>query len=162
MADLKQSAQTVQAALETAGLDCQVRQFPASTRTAKEAAAAIGCDVAAIAKSIVFRADFTEQAVLVIASGVNRIDEAKIRAHLGEDLGKASPEFVRKKTGFSIGGVPPCGYATTVRIFLDQDLLALDQVWAAAGTPNAVFEIAPQDLVRLTGGQCVDLAEVKL
>jgi prolyl-tRNA editing enzyme YbaK/EbsC (Cys-tRNA(Pro) deacylase) len=157
MTALKKSAQSVQAALDVAGLDCQVREFPASTRTAKDAAQAIGCQVAEIAKTIVFRAEFTDQAVLVIASGVNRIDEARVEKHLGESMGKAGPDFVRQKTGFAIGGVPPCGHSSQVRIFLDQDLLALEKVWAAAGTPNAVFGIQPMDLIHLTGGQVIEV-----
>jgi prolyl-tRNA editing enzyme YbaK/EbsC (Cys-tRNA(Pro) deacylase) len=153
MSLLKQSAQAVQFALESNGFECRVVELPASTRTAKEAAGTIGCSVAQIAKSIVFKASNSGRAVLVVASGVNRINEEIIAACLGEAIEKASPEFVREATGFAIGGVPPCGHAQSLTTFIDLDLLALDELWAAAGTPNAVFRIEPAQLVHLTGGK---------
>jgi len=152
MTDLKASAQRVQETVATAGLACQVIQLPASTRSAREAAEALGCQVAQIAKSIVFEAQCSGRGVLVIASGVNRISESIIGEHLGEQVRKASPEFVREKTGFAIGGVPPCAHLTRMVTYIDRDLLQMQELWAAAGTPNAVFQLAPQDLVRLTQG----------
>ena len=158
MATLKASPRAVCDALHAAGLDGEIREFPASTRTAKEAAAAIGCDVAAIAKTIVFRAQESGRAVLVVASGTNRIDEARVSTALGETIGRATPEFVRKTTGFAIGGVPPCGHVTEPVAFIDQDLLAIPNIWAAAGTPNAVFRLTPGDLQTLTGGTVIQVA----
>lgn len=143
------SALKVQAAL---GPDYEVLEFDASTRTAADAAAAIGCTVAQIAKSLVFRAEASGRAVLVVASGVNRVDEAKVAALIGEKIGRADADFVRAKTGFAIGGVPPLGHAEPSATLIDDDLFALAEIWAAAGTPNAVFRLTPADLLRLTGG----------
>ncbi len=152
---LKASAARVQKALDKAGLTLSVREFPASTRTAADAATAIGCEVAAIAKSLIFRAKESDRPVLVVASGVNRVDEKRIARHLGERLGRADAAFVREKTGFSIGGVPPCGHTTPPLVFLDEDLFALEEIWAAAGTPNAVFRLTPPALKALTRGAVV-------
>lgn len=151
MSKLKKSAQAVQDALAASGLGFEVVELPASTHTAREAADAIGCTVAQIAKSIVFRAR-SGNPVLVIASGVNRIDEAAVASHLGEPVAMATPDFVREATGFAIGGVPPCGHPRPLPVLIDQDLLDLDRIWAAAGTPNAVFALEPKDLPRLTNG----------
>jgi len=143
------TAQRVQALL---GPDYQVLEFEQSTRSAADAAAAIGCPVAAIAKSLVFRgAD--GGGVLVIASGANRVDEAKVAALLGQTIGRADADFVRERTGYAIGGVAPVGHARPLTIVLDRDLLALGEIWAAAGTPNAVFRMTPQQLRELTGGR---------
>ena len=158
MSALKQSARSVQNALTSAGLACRVVELPASTRTAKEAAEAIGCTVAQIAKSIVFAVPGSGRVVLVIASGVNRVNEASLASHVGEPLEIAPPDRVREATGFAIGGVPPCGHPQPLMTFIDRDLLALDSLWAAAGTPNAVFRIEPADLVRLTGGTVLDIS----
>ena len=151
MTALSASAQRVQDALAQHGLGLEVREFAASTRTAADAAAAIGCTVAQIAKSILFRATKSNRPVLVVASGVNRVDEKKVAALVGEPLGKADADFVRDRTGFVIGGVPPVGHAEKVTTFVDEDLLVLPELWAAAGTPNAVFRLTPADLVRITG-----------
>jgi prolyl-tRNA editing enzyme YbaK/EbsC (Cys-tRNA(Pro) deacylase) len=153
----KQSARTVQEALASRGLQCQVVELPSSTRTAREAAASIGCEVAQIAKSIVFKASESGRAIMVVASGVNRINEKAIASCLGEPVEKATPEFVRESTGFAIGGVPPCGHGHSLITFVDRDLLSLAVLWAAAGTPNAVFRVEPEDLVALTGGRVVDV-----
>lgn len=157
MGELGQSARAVQAALDAAGLELEVVELPASTRTAREAADAIGCSVAQIAKSIVFRAVDSGEPVLVIASGTNRIDEARIAELVGEKIAQARPDFVRAATGFVIGGVPPCGHRQVIITFLDRDLLELDEIWAAAGTPHAVFRLHPDQLVALTGGRVVDV-----
>jgi len=149
---LKESPARVQAALDAAGLTLSVRQFPESTRSAADAAKAIGCPVAAIAKSLIFRAKTSGRPVLTVASGVNRVEEKKVGALLGEALGRADAAFVRAKTGFAIGGVPPCAHAIPPVVFLDEDLFALDEIWAAAGTPNAVFRLTPRELERLTAG----------
>jgi prolyl-tRNA editing enzyme YbaK/EbsC (Cys-tRNA(Pro) deacylase) len=149
------SALKVQAVL---GPEFQVLEFEASTRTSQEAAAAIGCTVAEIAKSLIFRSA-DGRAVLVIASGVNRVDEKKVRALLGQKIERADADFVREATGYAIGGVPPVGHATVPIVLIDDDLQRFAFVWAAAGTPNAVFRIVPADLIRLTQGQVTDIAK---
>lgn len=156
-APLKDSARRVQAALDAQGLALKVREFPASTRTSEEAAAAVGCAVAEIAKSLIFRARETGRPVLIIASGANRVDEKKIALLLGEKIERADPEFVRAKTGYAIGGIPPVGHLEPPVTLLDQDLFQLEVIWAAAGTPNAVFQLTPADLKALTGGQVADV-----
>lgn len=157
-AELSPSARKVQAALAAFGLGLEVREFDASTRTAADAAKAIGCTVGQIAKSILFRGASSGRPVLVIASGTNRVDEGKVAALLGEALGKADAEFVRSRTGFVIGGVPPVGHAVRPETFIDRDLMAFAEIWAAAGTPNAVFRLAPQDLPRITSGRVAAIA----
>jgi prolyl-tRNA editing enzyme YbaK/EbsC (Cys-tRNA(Pro) deacylase) len=149
---LSPSAQRVQAALAAHGLGLTVVELPQSTRTAAEAAAAVGCTVEQIAKSIIFRARTSDRPVLVMTSGGNRVDEKAVAALLGEPLAKADADFVRARTGFVIGGVPPIGHSEPLVTFIDEDLLAYDVIWAAAGTANAVFALKPGDLVTLTGG----------
>ena len=156
---LSDSARRVQQALAAAGLTAQVLQLPQSTRTASDAAAAVGCRVGQIAKSLVFRIADSNRAVLIIASGANRVDERRVAAHLNSGIVKADADFVRAVTGFAIGGVPPLGHATPIETLIDQDLLQFDTIWAAAGTPNALFSIDPHALVRATGGQVLRLAE---
>jgi len=150
------SALKVQAAL---GERFTVLEFDAGTRTAADAATAVGCTVAEIAKSLVFRARETGRPVLVVASGVNRVDEKKVAALLGEKIARADADFVREQTGFAIGGVPPVGHAVAPVTLIDEDLLQFETIWAAAGTPNAVFKLRPGELVELTGGR---VAEVKV
>jgi prolyl-tRNA editing enzyme YbaK/EbsC (Cys-tRNA(Pro) deacylase) len=154
---LKSSAQRVQAALDASGIALQVREFPASTKTSQEAAAAVGCAVAQIAKSMIFRATTSDRPVLVMASGANRVDEKKLAALLGEKVERASADFVRAKTGYTIGGIPPVGHLEPPVALLDRDLFQLEVIWAAAGTPNAVFQLTPADLKALTGGQVADV-----
>lgn len=156
---LPPAAQRVQDALAARGHAGRVRVMPASTRTSAEAAAAVGCTVAEIAKSIIFRAKPTQRAVLVIASGVNRVDEKKVAALVGEGIGKADAEFVRARTGFVIGGVPPVAHDTPPVVLIDEDLLKLSNIWAAAGTPHAVFPLTPAELVILTKGQVADIRQ---
>lgn len=156
---LKESARRVQAALDAKGVALTVREFPASTRTSQEAAAAVGCEVAQIAKSMVFRAKESGRPVLVVASGINRVDEKKLAALLGEKVERAKPDFVREKTGYAIGGVPPVGHLEEPVVLIDQDLLALDSLWAAAGTPNAVFALTPAELQAVTGGAVADIKQ---
>jgi len=153
---LSSSTSRVQEALTAAGLEARVVELPQSTRTAADAAKAIGCQVGQIAKSLVFRASESGSAVLVIASGTNRVNETTIAAAIGEPIGKADADFVRARSGYAIGGVPPVGHATPMRTFIDEDLLRFDRIWAAAGTPNAVFELSPADeLQRITGGTVI-------
>jgi prolyl-tRNA editing enzyme YbaK/EbsC (Cys-tRNA(Pro) deacylase) len=149
------SALRVQAFL---GDGFRVLEFDASTKTAADAAAAVGCNVAQIAKSIIFRAEKRDCTVLVITSGTNRVDEKKLAALLGEAPVRADADFVRERTGFAIGGVPPVAHATPGVIFIDEDLQRYATLWAAGGTPNAVFELTFADLVRLTGGTVANVA----
>jgi Cys-tRNA(Pro) deacylase len=151
---LSPAATRVQELLRAAGSSAVVTQFPVTARTAAEAAAAIGCTVAQIAKSLVFRAK-SGKPVLVIVSGVNRVDEEKIASALGEPIGKADADFVRNTTGYAIGGVAPIGHATPLRIFIDEDLRAHATIWAAAGHPHAVFQLTAAELERLTGGAVI-------
>ena len=151
----KGSVARVREALARLGLAAEIREFDASTRTSADAAAAIGCTVAQIAKSVIFRAKGAGQPVLVIASGINRIDEKKLEAALGDKIGRADAEFVRASTGFAIGGVAPVGHTGPVKIFIDQDLNQYAEIWAAAGSPNAVFRLTPADLQRITGGTVI-------
>jgi len=147
------SALKVQAAL---GDRFTVLEFDAGTRTAADAAAAVGCKVAEIAKSLVFRGKESGRPVLVVASGFNRVDEKKVAALIGEKIARADADFVREKTGFAIGGVPPVGHASALLTLIDEDLLQFETIWAAAGTPNAVFKLTPAALVELTGGRVAD------
>ena len=155
--NLSPSAQKVQQALNAFGIRLQVVELPASTRTAVEAAQAAGCQLGQICKSLIFKTALTGRPVLVIASGVNRVNEAKMSALVGEALIKADPEFVRQHTGFAIGGVPPVALSQPLATYIDQDLLSHQEIWAAAGTPNAIFCLTPADLVRITGGQVVSI-----
>ena len=151
--DLSPSARRIQQALAAHGAELKVVELPASTRTAAEAAAAIGCTVAQIAKSIVFRAARSGRPILVVASGVNRVNEAKVAQRIGEPIEKADAEFVRAKTGFAIGGVPPLGHAEPITTLVDEDLMQLGEIWAAAGTPRSVFQLTGEALLRMTGGE---------
>ena len=144
------SALKVQAIL---GARFQVLEFDASTRTAADAAAAIGCTVPQIAKSLLFRTTGSNRPVLVVASGANRVDEKKVAKLIGEAIARADADFVREATGFAIGGVPPVGHQMPPIVLIDDALLAFAEIWAAAGTPNAVFCLTPADLVVLTQGQ---------
>jgi prolyl-tRNA editing enzyme YbaK/EbsC (Cys-tRNA(Pro) deacylase) len=155
MDNLSQSALRVQQALRELGLSLVVVELPASTRTSQEAAQAIGCKVGQIAKSIIFRGEITNRPLLVIASGPNRIDEAIISGLLAESISKADADFVRQRTGFAIGGVPPLAHTEKLEIFIDQDLLQYPEIWAAAGTPHAVFRLTPQELVSMTFGKII-------
>ena len=143
------------AALADASLDCEILTLPESTRTASEAAAALGCSVGEIAKSLVFRAG--ARAVVAIMSGDNRLDPAKLAAALGEDVSRADADFVRAATGFAIGGVPPLGHSTPVPVYMDADLFRFDLVWAAAGSPFSVFAIETARLRDAAGATVLDL-----
>jgi len=155
--ELSPSAKKVQHALDAFGVQLQVLELPASTRSAVEAAQAVGCQVEQIAKSLIFRSSLTGRPVLVIASGPNRVNEKKIGELLGEPIGKADADFVRQQTGFAIGGVPPVGHPQPIATFVDEDLLKFHEIWAAAGTPNAVFRLSPQDLVIITSGRVINI-----
>ena len=155
MAELRTSAERVRQALAALGHTAEIKEFAETTRTSADAAAAIGCTVAQIAKSLVFRAIASGRAVLVIASGANRVDEKRLAAALDDRIAKADATFVRDKTGFAIGGVAPVGHTEKPITFIDEDLLQHAEIWAAAGTPNAVFRLTPQALVAMTGGRVI-------
>lgn len=150
---LPDSGERVRLALERAGVAARIVELPQSARTAAEAAAGLGCEVAQIAKSLVFRGAASGRAVLVIASGTNRVDEALVAKHIGEAIGKADAAFVRAATGYAIGGVPPLAHTVPIETLFDEDLLQYEAVWAAAGTPHAVFSASPGELVRATGAR---------
>ena len=144
--------QRVREYLRSAGVDALVTEMPTTTRTAKEAAKVIGCSVAQIAKSIIFRTA-SGRPVLVIASGANRVNEHHMSELIGEQIEKATPDFVQESTGFEIGGVPPVGHCRPIETWIDRDLLQFDIIWAAAGTPFAVFSIRPDQLQSITAGK---------
>jgi prolyl-tRNA editing enzyme YbaK/EbsC (Cys-tRNA(Pro) deacylase) len=150
------SVERVRAALLAAGHADSIRAFPDGTRSAADAAAAIGCDVAQIAKSLVFRSG--DRPVLVLASGAVRVDEARLAAALGAPIARAEGRWVREVTGFAIGGVAPVGHLTPPLAVLDSGLFALDPLWAAAGSPLHVFATRAEALRALTGGQVADIA----
>ena len=148
----------MEAALRARGIDTRVREMPDSTRTALQAAAALGCGVEHIAKSLVFRGERSRDPVLVIASGPDRVDERRLAQVIGEPVEKADADFVRERTGFGIGGVPPLGHAEPIRTLIEERLLGFDPIWAAAGTPHHVFGVSPDELRRATGGEVVAVA----
>jgi prolyl-tRNA editing enzyme YbaK/EbsC (Cys-tRNA(Pro) deacylase) len=154
---LPDSARRVARLLQERGQSRPVVMLPETGKTSAEAAAGLGCSVAQIAKSILFRRRADDAPVLVIASGSNRVDEAKVAARVGA-LARADAKFVREKTGYAIGGVCPIGHATEPVTLIDEDLLSLDSLWAAAGHPHAVFNLTPRELVALTGAPVADVA----
>jgi prolyl-tRNA editing enzyme YbaK/EbsC (Cys-tRNA(Pro) deacylase) len=139
------------------GSNYEVLEFELPTRTVEEAAAAIGCEKAQIAKSLVFRLG-SDQHVLVVASGINWVDTTKVAVIVGGKISRAEPEFVRERSGYIIGGVPPLGHRFVPVTLLDKNLTAFSEIWAAAGTPNAVFRLTPWDLRNLTGADFHDVA----
>ncbi|WP_119069127.1 YbaK/EbsC family protein [Rubrobacter indicoceani] len=145
----------VETALWNAGLDNRIVALTETARSAEEAASALGVKVAQIVKSLVFRVAETEDFILIVASGVNRVDEAKVAALLGAAPERPDARSVKERTGYSIGGVPPVGHAEKLRTFVDEDLFRHDEVWAAAGHTHAVFPCTPDELVRMTGGEVV-------
>lgn len=152
---LSASARKVQDALRALGFDYTVVESPHSARTSAEAAKLLGCEVGQIAKSLVFRTAQTGRPVLVIASGANRVNEWRVGVLLKEVLEKPGAAFVREATGYAIGGIPPLGHAGPIETFIDEDLLGYKEIWAAGGTPNALFRLVPADLVKMTGGRVV-------
>lgn len=156
---MNKNVQKVQTALRAYGIDAKIVEFPQSTRTAQEAADAIGCTVAQIVKSLIFCTANTVQPILVLTSGVNRVNEKIIETLVGEKIKKADAEFTKNTTGFVIGGVAPIGHLQKIRTFIDEDLLQYAQVWAAAGTPHTVFCLNSSDLQRITDGVVVKIKD---
>lgn len=158
MTELPRSAVRVRDALLARGAEAEIRELPDSTRTAPEAAAAVGCAVEQIVKSLVFRRARSGTPLLVLASGSNLVDEARVAELVGEPVEKPDADFVRAQTGYAIGGVPPLGHNEPLQTLIDEDLLGLGEVWAAAGTPRAVFPVAGGRLPELTGGRVAAIA----
>jgi prolyl-tRNA editing enzyme YbaK/EbsC (Cys-tRNA(Pro) deacylase) len=150
----------VRDALTRAGLDAEIVELPGAARTARAAADHLGCDVGQIANSLVFRAQASDGAVLVMSSGAKRVDLARLSALIGEPIGKADADFVRSRTGFVIGGVAPVGHTGALKKFVDRSLAAYDAIWAAAGHPHTVFRLTYAQLLAITGGAEVDVAEL--
>lgn len=150
---LSKNAQYIQDFLKRQGIETNVVEMSDSTRTAEEAAKAIGCQVAQIVKSLIFRTKTTHRPILVLASGVNRVNEKKISLACGEELVKADADFTRTVTGFAIGGIPPVGHLNKIETYIDEELLQLSKLWAAAGTPHAVFHLDSAVLANLTEGK---------
>jgi Cys-tRNA(Pro) deacylase len=155
--ELKSSAQKVQDALQSLGLTCEVVQMQAATRTVEDAAQAVGCEVGQIVKSLLFKSQQSHQPILVVASGANRVNEKVLAQQISESVKMANAEFVREMTGFAIGGVPPIGHRHPLMIFIDEDLLQYEEIWAAAGTPHAVFKLTPDELQRITNGTVISI-----
>ncbi len=154
---LSASVLKVQEVLKSSGYSSEVMVFPDSTRTAVEAAQAVGCQVGQIVKSLVFRGKLSRKAMLVEASGVNRVNEQRLSELAGEQIEKADADFVRQVTGFAVGGVPPVGHVEEMETYIDEDLLQYDAIWAAAGSPHAVFRLSPGELQTMTGGKVVSI-----
>jgi len=154
---LSMTAQKVQDQLTALGFNCKVIEFQESTHTAQEAAERAGCALGQIAKSLIFKGKRTDKPILVLTSGANRVNEQRISEYAGEPIGRADADFVRAVTGFAIGGVPPVGHANKMETYLDEDFLQYSTIWAAAGTPNAIFELTPDALQKMTGGKIVEV-----
>ena len=154
---LPTSVQKVQDTLKSLGFSGEVVIFPDSTRTAVEAAQAVGCEVGQIVKSLVFKGKYSHTPVLVVASGSNRVNEKRLAELFGEPIEKADANFVRQHTGYAVGGVPPVGHVEKLATFIDEDLMRYTGIWAAAGSPFAVFQLTPADLQRFTGGEVVSI-----
>lgn len=158
MSTLSPSAQKIQNLLQELGYSYTVVEHAESTRTAQEAADRAGCELGQIVKSLIFRGKTSSKPILVLTSGPNRVNEKQISEYAGEAIGKADAEFVRAVTGFAIGGVPPIGHVQEMETYLDEDFLKYQTIWAAAGTPNAIFELKTEDLQPMTGGRVVRVA----
>jgi Cys-tRNA(Pro) deacylase len=150
MDTLSSSAQKIQDLLNSLGYHYKVIEHAESTRTAQEAAERAGCELGQIVKSLVFRGRTSGKPILVLTSGANRVDEKLISQYAGEPIGRADADFVRSVTGFAIGGIPPLGHKEKMETYLDEDFLQYSTIWAAAGTPNAIFELKTEDLEKMT------------
>ncbi len=152
---LSTSAQKIQEQLNALGYEYTVVEHSESTRTAQEAADRAGCELGQIVKSLIFKGKDTGKPILVLTSGANRVDEKRISGYAGEPIGRADVDFVRAVTGFAIGGVPPIGHIQKMETYIDEDFLQYQTIWAAAGTPNAIFELRTNDLQKMTSGRVV-------
>lgn len=155
---LSKSAKSLQSALKKHGLDCKVVELASSARTAQDAANSIGCNIAQIAKSLIFKTVTTSKPVLVLASGLNKVSEKVIESYIGEPIVKADAQFTKDITGFAIGGIPPIGHKQQIDfIFIDQDLIKLSSFWASAGTSHVVFNVTAKDLLAVVPGKVINL-----
>ena len=157
MTTLSPSSQKVQDILDSLGYHCSVQESPVTSRTAADAAALVGCNVGQIVKSLIFKGGTTSKPILVLTSGANRVNEQQISSYATESIQRADPEFVRTVTGFAIGGVPPIGHLQPMETYIDEDLLQHSEIWAAAGTPNSLFRLTPQELKKMTAGRIVNV-----
>ena len=155
MSTLSSTAQKFQDLLKSLGYDYTVIEHAESTRTAQEAADRAGCELGQIVKSLIFKGKDSGKPILVLTSGANRVDEKRISEYAGETIGRADADFVRAVTGFAIGGVPPVGHIQTMETYIDEDFLQFPTIWAAAGTPNSIFELKTEDLQKMTNGKVV-------
>ena len=155
MSTLSASAQKIQDQLKELGFNYTVIEHAESTRTAQEAADRAGCELGQIVKSLIFKGRESGKPILVLTSGANRVDEKRISGYAGEPIGRADADFVRAVTGFTIGGVPPFGHLLIMDTYLDEDFMRYETIWAAAGTPNAIFELKTEDLQKMTNGKVV-------
>ncbi len=153
------SIERVRQALARSGISSAIVELPGAARTARAAAEFLGCAVGQIANSLVFRGEAADEALLVMSSGARRVDTRRLAALIGAPVGKADAEFVRRATGFAIGGVPPVGHAAPLRAFVERSLAAHAEIWAAAGHPHTVFRLSYEELVRITNATQADLAE---
>ncbi len=154
---LSPNALKVQDALKAQGLMCQVVEMRETTRSAMDAALALECSVEQIVKTLVFKTKKTYRPILVVASGANRVNVKTLAKLISEPVKLADADFIREKTGFAIGGVPPLGHPHPLKTFIDEDLLKYDEIWAAAGTPNAMFKLTPKDLKKITVGEIISV-----
>ena len=154
---ISSTAQKVQDALLNLGYDYKVIEHAESTRTAEEAAERVGCEVGQIVKSLIFQGKSSGKAILILTSGANRVDVKRIKAHAKEKIGRAEPAFVRECTGYAIGGIPPLGHMNPIETYVDVDLLRFEEIWAAAGTPNAISKMHPSDLEKMTDGKLIQV-----
>lgn len=157
MTQLSPSAQKIQNLLNSLGYKYIVIENSESTRTAQEAADRAGCELGQIVKSLIFRGKTSGKPILVLTSGANRVDEKRISGYAGEIISRADADFVRTVTGFAIGGIPPIGHNEKMETYLDEDFLSHQTIWAAAGTPNAIFELQTRDLQKMTDGKIVQV-----
>ena len=157
MSSLSPSARKIQALLRSLGYGYTVIEHAESTRTAQEAADRAGCELGQIVKSLIFRGKVSGKPILFLTSGANRVDEKRISQYAGEAISRANADFVRLVTGFAIGGVPPLGHLQKMETYIDEDFLQFPTIWAAAGTPNAIFELKTEDLQKMTGGTVVKI-----
>lgn len=155
MPNLSPTAQKIQDILQSLGYNYTVIEYTESTRTAVEAAERAGCELGQIVKTLIFKGKVSGKPIIVLTSGVNRVDEKRIREYAGEGIGKADADFVRAVTGYAIGGVPPVGYVQKIETYMDEDFLQYETVWAAGGTPNAIFELKTSDLQKMTTAKIV-------
>ena len=157
MTPLSSSAQKIQNLLNSLGYNYAVIEHVESMRTAQEAADRAGCELGQIVKSLIFRGKNSGKPILVLTSGANRVDEKRISGYAGENISRADADFVRTVAGYAIGGVPPIGHIEKMETYIDEDFLAYQMIWAAAGTPNAIFELKMDDLQKMTGGKIVQV-----